>query len=138
MTVYNIVDTSGTISPVDQGQEIPAGGVVIGETSDANYLAMLVPGVAIISKFAFLQRFTETELVAIELAKIHDSSSSQSQQQFAAMLRLHQLKLDASKYVDLMHSETVSGLNGLEAAGLLATGRASAILNAPVQPEEAP
>lgn len=138
MTTYNIVDTSGTISLVEVGQSIPSGGVVIGQTSDPDYLTSATPGEVLISKFAFLQRFTEAELIAIELAKVHDSSASQAQNELAATLRMHQIKLDASKWVDLLHQETTTGVSGLETAGLLATGRADTILNTPVADSEKP
>lgn len=138
MTVYNIVDTSGAISLVEVGQSIPSGGVVIGQTSDPNYLTSATPGELLISKFAFLQRFTEAELIAIELAKVHDSSASQAQNELAATLRMHQIKFDASKFVDLQHQETITGLTGLETAGLLSAGRANTILTTPIADDERP
>lgn len=138
MTTYNIVDTSGTISLVEVGQAIPSGGVVIGQTSDPDYLTSATPGEVLISKFAFLQRFTEAELVAIELAKVHDAGASQAQNELAATLRMHQIKLDASKWVDLLHQETITGLTGLETVGLLASGRADTILNTTVADSERP
>jgi hypothetical protein len=138
MTVYNVVDTAGTLSLVEVGQSIPEGGVIVAITSDPDYLNHPSQVESLISKFAFLQRFTEAELVAIELAKIHSASATQSQNEFAATLRMHQLKLDASKWVDLQHTETVTGLNGLEAAGLLSTGRANTILTTPIADDERP
>ena len=138
MTVYLIVDTNGVISLVPRGQPTPPDGVVIGETSDPDYLVNSIPTEAFITKFAFLQRFTEAELVAVELAKLHNPAASQTQNELAAALRAHQLKLDAAKWVDLLHPETVAGVNSLETVGLLATGRASVILSTSISDNERP
>lgn len=138
MTVYNVVDVGGELSLVEVGQSIPQGGTIVAVTSDPDYLNHPAPTQILITKFAFLQRFTGAELVAIELAKIHDPSASSAQNELAATLRMHQLKLDAAKWVDLAHTETTTGVTALETAGLLTTGRADTILNTPVADNERP
>ena len=44
--------------------------------------------------------------------------------------------LSDSTYIDLTRPETVGGVNSLEAAGLIGTGRADEILNTPVTQKE--
>ena len=44
----------------------------------------------------------------------------------------------AAKFIDLDDDDTAMGVQGLEAMGLLAAGRAAEILGAPVQPQELP
>lgn len=78
-----------------------------------------------ITKFAFKQRMTQDERIAVrETAKTN------------AQVYDFQDLLDSATYVDLSHQGTIDGVNQLEQAGLLATGRADEILTAPVQPAE--
>lgn len=52
------------------------------------------------------------------------------------MVRRYLQKLTAAKYIDLDRADTRSGVHALETVGLLVAGRASEILDAPVQPHE--
>lgn len=82
-----------------------------------------------ISKLAFLNRFTDAEAIQIDLA-------SQGTTVQAAAMRRYQNKVNAAAYVDLQRQDTRSGVQALEAMGLLASGRALEILDAPVQDHE--
>lgn len=71
-----------------------------------------------ITKLAFMERFTESELVAIYSA---------AKQSVAVEVWLEKLKMTTGNIV-LTDFRTISGVRGLEAAGLIASGRAMEIL----------
>lgn len=78
-----------------------------------------------ITKLAFKQRLTQTERIAIRAA----ASSNPVVYDFLDIL-------DSATFVDLQRQDTIDGINAMESAGLLAVGRATEILNAPVQDHE--
>lgn len=82
-----------------------------------------------ITRLAFLSRFTDPEAVAIDLASIGATAQ-------AAGMRRYMSKVNAATFIDLGRADTRAGVQALEAAGVLAAGRALQILDAPVQPEE--
>ncbi len=84
-----------------------------------------------ITRLAFLNRFTDAEAVAIDLASIGATPE-------AASIRLYLKKVDAATYIDLDDASTRSGVQALETIGLLGTGRALEILDAPIQSTERP
>lgn len=96
-----------------------------------------VPPPSRITRLAFRNRFTTTELVALDLASIDDPAAAAPQRQLAASLRVMQANLQAATFIDLQRPDTRAGVQQLEAAGLLAAGRALDILDAPMQPVEA-
>ena len=57
---------------------------------------------------------------------------------FGAALRATLADTAAATFIDLFRAETRAGVQMLEAAGLLAEGRALEILDAPVTAEERP
>lgn len=87
------------------------------------------PVVRHITRLAFLTRFTDGEAIAIDLA-------SQGATVQAAAMRRYTTKVNASTYIDLDRADTRAGVIALEAAGLLAAGRALVILDAPVLGDE--
>jgi len=84
-----------------------------------------------ITQLAFISRFTDAEAKAIDLASIGATDA-------AASVRRYQKKVDAATYIDLDRADTRAGVQALETAGLLAAGRATVILDAPVQDSERP
>lgn len=83
------------------------------------------PAATKITKLAFKQRMTKNERIAVrEAAKTN-----------AEVFDFQDL-LDSATYVDLDRQDTIDGVNQLEASGLLADGRASEILTAPVEEHE--
>lgn len=84
-----------------------------------------------ITQLAFLNRFSDLEAIQIDLA-------SQGATVSAATMRRYQAKVNAAKFIDLDYADTRAGVQQLEAAGLLGTGRAQQILDAPVLPGEVP
>ena len=92
-----------------------------------------------VTKLAFRNRFTSNEKVAMELAALHDSTKALNDPAnlLAATLRASMADQRDARYIDLDRPDTRAGVQALEAAGLLAAGRAAQILDAPVQPHEA-
>ena len=91
-----------------------------------------------VTRLAFRNRFTSAEKVAIEFACLDDPSAPMPQRLQSAALRAHQADLAAATFVDLSREDTRAGVQMLEAAGLLAEGRALEILDAQILPEERP
>lgn len=92
----------------------------------------------IITRAAFRARFTLSEKIAIELAGLDDPSAPMEARSQAAAIRTYQKDVDAAEFIDLTDPATAGGVQALEAAGLLAEGRAAEILTAPVQGSELP
>jgi len=92
---------------------------------------VVIPEDRRITRLAFLNRFTDAEAVAIDLA-------SQGATVQAAYMRRYQAKVQAATFIDLDDPATRNGVIDLEGAGLLVEGRADEILNAPVQAGERP
>ncbi|MGH8073654.1 MAG: hypothetical protein ACREO4_06225 [Lysobacter sp.] len=91
-----------------------------------------------VTRLAFRNRFTQVELVTLEIAALDDPAASMDQRQQAAAIRVMMRQVDNANYVDLDRPDTRGGVEQLEAGGLLALGRALEILDAPVQPDELP
>ena len=83
-----------------------------------------------ITQLAFLDRFSEAEGIAIDLASIGATVE-------AAGMRRWLKRVDAATFIDLADPRTVAGLQMLEVIGLIGPGRAAEILNAPIQQVEA-
>lgn len=91
-----------------------------------------------ITKLAFRNRFTSAEKVALEIASLDNPQATMPQRAQAAALRANNADLAAATFIDLQRPETRAGVQMLEAAGLLAVGRAAVILDAEIMPEERP
>lgn len=90
-----------------------------------------------LTKLGFRSRFTAAEKTAIELASLDDPAAPMAQRQQAAYSRVYLADVAAATYIDPQHVDTRSGVQALEAAGLIGAGRALQILDAPVQADEA-
>lgn len=90
-----------------------------------------VPTERNVSRKGFLSRFTDAEAIDIDLASIGATRE-------AATVRRYLSKVNAAQHIDLADDETRTGVQALEAAGLLQPGRALAILDAPIEPKELP
>lgn len=82
-----------------------------------------------ISRLAFISRFTDAEAIALDLA-------SQGATIPAASMRRYMQKVNAAEFIDLTRADTRAGVQALEQAGLLATGRAAVILDTPPSEQE--
>lgn len=91
-----------------------------------------------LTRLAFRNRFTQAEKVTLELAALDDPTAPMAQRQQSAAIRVYLADVAASAFVDLARADTRAGVQSLEAAGLLAPGRALQILDAPVQAHERP
>lgn len=85
----------------------------------------------IVTRLAFLNRFTDAEAVGIDLASVGVTAA-------AAGLRRAQNKINAAEEIQLDNPETRAGVMVLETAGLLAVGRAAEILDTAVAAGEVP
>ena len=81
-----------------------------------------------LTRLQFRTRFTAQEKAMLELAAMDDATAPTAQRLQAASLRAYLADLDAAEFVDLADATTVAGVQALEAAGLLATGRAAQVL----------
>lgn len=109
---------------------------LIGRTYSAGAWSAVPAPARHVTQLAFGRRFTRPERVALELAALDDPSAPMPQRQQAADLRVYLADVAAARYIDLDRADTRAGVQALEAAGLLASGRAVQILDAPVQPAE--
>lgn len=90
-----------------------------------------------ITRLAFRNRFTQSEKALLEIAALDNPADSMEQRQQAAALRAYMKDVESATFIDLDRPDTRAGVQALELLGLLAQGRAAAILDSPVQPEEA-
>lgn len=81
-----------------------------------------------LTRLQFRNRFTALEKAQLELAAMDDPSAEPAQRLQSASLRAYLADLAAAEFVDLADQSTVAGVNALEAAGLLAEGRAAEVL----------
>ncbi|MBI2769978.1 MAG: hypothetical protein HYX47_10170 [Burkholderiales bacterium] len=89
-----------------------------------------------ITNLAFRKRFLQNEKIALEMAALDDPTKTMPQRAMAADLRATMKDQEAARYIDLDRPDTRAGVLALEAAGLLAAGRALVILDAEIQPLE--
>jgi hypothetical protein len=82
-----------------------------------------------ITQLAFLNRFTDAEAIALDLASIGATVE-------AASMRRYLDKVKVAKHIDLGRADTRAGVQMLETIGLLAAGRALQILDDTIAPEE--
>lgn len=89
-----------------------------------------------ITKLAFRNRFSISEKITIEIAALDKPTGSPAERQGAAMLRVFLDDVRVANHIDLTRPDTRAGVEQLESLGLLAAGRAAAILDAPPTDEE--
>ena len=83
----------------------------------------------IITRLAFLSRFTDAEAIAIDLASIGTTVE-------AAAIRRYLNVLNAANFIDLKDPKTAAGVQALESIGILSEGRATVILDTPAAQSE--
>ena len=129
--------------------QLPDGNIVI---ADADFIAAHHPGAVVapdlvpdppapvfarLTKLGFRGRFTQAEKTAIELASLDDPAAPMAQRQQAADIRVYLADVASAAYIDPQNVDARSGVQALEAAGLIGAGRALQILDEPIQAEEA-
>jgi len=90
------------------------------------------PEIRHITRLAFRNRFTSAEKVTLEIASLDTPAATMAQRQQAAGLRVALKDQENASYIDLDNAATRAGVQMLEAAGLMAAGRALEVLDAPV------
>lgn len=118
--------------------DAPIGYVEIGTTSDPNYLTNVVTSGTKITRRAFRDRFLPAEKVAIEIASIDDPNANSQERQISALMRVFKEDLANASYIDLSNPNVQSALEVFEQYGIIASGRALAIINTPVTIDEIP
>lgn len=122
-----VVETvNGEAFPLSDYEHIEEGD----ETSD------VYRGTWHITKLAFRNRFTPSEKAAIEIAALDNPDAPMQQRALAATLRASQADIQAATYIDLLREDTRNGVLDMETYGLIAPGRAAAILDAPPTGDE--
>jgi hypothetical protein len=91
----------------------------------------------LITRLAFINRFTDAEWVAFDMVAIDNPSGQPAERQQRSAMRLFIKKVELAQYIDLNRPDTRAGVQALEAGGLLGAGRAAEILDTPVQAHEA-
>lgn len=81
-----------------------------------------------ISVLSFLNRFTDAEAIALDLASIDDPLGTIEERTLAATIRRFLSKVNAATYIDLTRQETIDGVNSLAGLGFLTIERATAII----------
>ena len=92
----------------------------------------------IVSVLGFRRRFTPAEKAAIEWAAVDRPDQPEAMRMQAAALRATLADQAAAQFIHLDDPATVAGVQGLEALGIIAPGRALEILTAPIKTEEIP
>ena len=137
-----VVGVTQTADPVDDPRMVPLQSYdleVLGKRHDLASGAFAEippepvpePTARNVSNKAFLSRFTDDEAIDIDLASIGPTRE-------AATVRRYLSKVNAAQHIDLAEDETRTGVQALEAAGLLKPGRALAIIDTPIEPKELP
>ncbi len=137
-----VVGVTQTADPVEHPHMVPLQSydlAVLGKRHDLASGAFVetpaepapTPTTRYVSNKAFLSRFTDDEAIAIDLASIGATRE-------AATVRRYLSKVNAAQHIDLAEDETRTGVQALEAAGLLKPGRALVILDTPIEPKELP
>lgn len=89
----------------------------------------------VITRFAFISRFTEDEWVELDLMGVDDKAMTPAQRRNAAKLRRYLKLIESAKNIDLKQQKTrdgvLSAMQVLQAAGIVtdAAARASVILD---------
>ena len=120
-----------TVVPPESGSEVIGEATPEWSLPDLALEAVLESPDRRITKLAFMTRFSDSEAVMIDLA-------SQGATANAAAMRRYQAKLNAASWIDLARADTRSGVQTLEAVGLIGSGRALQILDAPISGDERP
>lgn len=123
--------------PIDGGSLVDAGWLYDGAVFTAPE-PVAVAADTKITRLAFRQRFTQAEKTTLELASLDNPAASMQDRAQSAAIRVYLADVAAATFIDLSRSDTRDGVQALEAAGILAVGRAVEILDAPIQPAEVP
>ena len=131
---YEILENNIVVNTIEADEafmtaQFEAGTYRLAEVQEVVPPVVGIPELKRITRLAFLNRFTDAEAIAIDLASIGSTVE-------AAAMRRYMSKVNAAEFIDLGSQETRDGVLALEAATLLDVGRASIILDAPILEKE--
>jgi hypothetical protein len=119
---WNIVDVNGVKSLVLNGDPIPEGGVIVGQTADPDCLNP--PKSRIMSRLEFRRLFTLPERMALDSAPDNQNLPAEARAAMKTLLT----DLALAEEIDLDNADTVYGLNFIATVGLVTPERIAAIL----------
>lgn len=90
-----------------------------------------------LTQLGFLNRFTDAEAIAIDLASIDNPSGTALERTNSAAIRRYLAKINAATYVDVTRQDTIDGINALSALGYVNIERIPEILSTNITDEEA-
>lgn len=120
----------------DHGGSISLDGITFIQGSLSDFTIVDQEYLTRMTVLAYRNRFTSVEKVAIEMAALDDPTADMAARTQAAAVRVYVQDLATAKYIDPQDEATRAGAQALEAAGLLAEGRALEILDAPILAKE--
>lgn len=137
--IYQVIE-SGTDPDGINGEWIACGNAGPGWTYNGNTFSppvVVTPVVTkYLSKLGFRNRFTPTEKALIEFAALDNPVAIMTARMLSASIRANLADQRDATYIDPNRPDTRQGVIGMEANGLLASGRALQILDAPILDEE--
>ena len=138
----------GIVANVVEAQQAPEGWLPCGDAAPGwaydETTGVFTPpqvesaGKRVVSVLAFRRRFTPAERAAIEWAAVDRPDQPEANRIQAAALRASLADQAVATFIEMEDRDTITGVQTIEAAGMIASGRAVEILTAPVQPEERP
>jgi hypothetical protein len=84
-----------------------------------------------ITRLAFINRFTDAEWIAFDLTALDNPTGTPTERQQKSAMRLFMKKVELAQFIDLSRADTRTGVQTLEAVGILGSGRAAAIIDTP-------
>lgn len=107
------------------------------------YLVTPLPGGGEIRELASVQAAAPVKTQVTRLAFRNRFSSAEKAALYNAAktnvdIQIYLDDLNAASFIDLQRPDTRAAVQGLETAGLIGSGRALQILDAPIQPDEVP
>ena len=134
---FSVSQTAGLVDAEDMIEISGYDTALLGSEYDKTTGQWIAPALTAanrhITTLAFRNRFTRAEKVTLEMAALDNPAAAMAQRQQAAALRADLKDQESATFIDLDRPDTRAGVQALEAAGLIAEGRALQILDAPVQ-----
>jgi hypothetical protein len=84
-----------------------------------------------ITRLAFINRFTDAEWIAFDLTALDNPTGTPTERQQKSAMRLFMKKVELAQFIDLSRTDTRTGVQTLEAVGILGAGRALEMLDTP-------
>lgn len=136
--VVSVVEQENAPATAGLWIECTAQSVGPGNTWDGqNFGPVPAKSYKLMTTAAFWARFTNNELVGYDVGMQHDPAASPNDKKAAAKLRLFRRDTSDAGVVKPASNKVVALVADLEAAGIIAAGRATQITGTPIAAEEA-